>query len=464
MSTRTKRAAIYSRLSYSRTDTQAEATLDRQEKACRDLAKAKGYDVVKTYSDVESAFHTERKRPGYEALVADVEAGLIDVVIVWRSDRLYRRSRQLHEIIDGWGKRVTFATVQSGDLDLGTSDGWLRASIMADVAEHESRVKGERVKARIAQRATQELRHASGGRRPFGWAKVEGERGYVIDPVEAEALAEVYRRIARGDSLHSVTRWLNESHTTPAGQPFARSTMRSMLASPRHAGLVSHHGVIVGPAADGQAVIDQATWHRVQAILTDPTRVRAPRSRTLLAGMARCTGCGSTLLASTKATKQGDRVPTMRCPSCGWTRRRALVEPLVVAAVGAYLTKHRERLLVAPKRQADDPTQDLAEVDADLAALDGALASGAMRLDGYQRAQAALLTRRDALLVRMTAAAGRPATAALVALDDPASAWQHLVESDLDAARALLREIVEAVEVSRSAQASPEDVSITWRV
>lgn len=477
-STNETRAALYLRLSYEQRSGQAEATHERQERDCRALAKRQGLEVVAVFRDTDSAY-SGKARPGYRAMTEAAERGEFDVLIVWRTDRLYRRLRDLLEITDGLAKRVRIESVMGGEIDLTTADGRMHAQMLGSVAEHESAVKSERVAARIRQRAVDERRPAAGGRRQYGWWPVDedpdrpghprpgGRAGWTVYEAEAAYLREAYARAARGDSIASIARWLNDQDQVgPSGQPFKVATVRSLMKSARQAGLVTYRNQIVGDAADGQRVVDVATWQQVQVRLNDPTKDRTVREKTLLAGIARCTRCGEKFSSSTK-DDGSRRVPILRCRGCGASRRRGLVEPLVVAAVGKYLVKHRRRLLVPakPRKDGGDVAESLRQVDEDLAGLDALLASGQMRVDGYARAQGSLLARREELLGQLSVRTGRPATAALAAVEDPAAAWERLVEEDLVAARAVLREIVEAIEISPSAVASrpdPNDVRIRW--
>lgn len=473
------RAALYLRLSYEQRMGQTEATHERQEKDCRALAKRQGLEVVSVFRDTDSAYSGKR-RPGYEAMTEAAQRGEFDVLVVWRTDRLYRRLSDLVAITDGLATRVAIATVMGGEVDLSTADGRMHAQMLGAVGEHESAVKGERVAARIRQRATQELRPAAGGRRQFGWMPVDedpdrpghprpgGRAGWTVYEPEAVLLREAYARVARGDSIASVARWLNDQgRAGPSGNSFKVATVRSMLKSPRQAGLVVYKGSIVGEAADGERVVDVATWQTVQTRLSDPAKDRVVRERTLLAGLATCTRCGEKFSSSTKDDGPR-RVPILRCRGCGMSRRRSLVEPLVVGAVGEYLTTHRRRLLLpdtAAARGQKTAERDLSEIEFDIVAMDSMLAAGTIRAEAYAKAVSVLYERRDAALASLAARAGRPATAALVAVEDPAAAWEALVEHDLVAARAVLREIVELIEISPSAIASrpdPNDVRIRW--
>jgi hypothetical protein len=298
-----------------------------------------------------------------------------------------------------------------------------------------------------------------------------GKPGWTVFEPEATYLREAYQRVARGDSIAGTARWLNEQgQVGPTGTPFRTNTLRSALASPRQAGLVVYRGQLVGEAAGGQRVIDPGVWQQVQAILQDPAKDRVVRERTLLAGLCECERCGERFSATTKEdSKTKVRYPVLKCRGCGMSRRRALVEPLIIAAVGEYLMRHREGLLVPKEVTAKTKQtahQELAVIDREIAALDDMLASGSLRAEAYARGTSRLYARRDEAVVRVTALAGRPATAGLVGLKDPAAAWERLVVSDVAAARAVLRELVAAITIipaAVSTRPQPEDVAITFR-
>ena len=474
-----QRVVIYVRLSYASREGQAEATLDRQEADCRARAVREGWEVVGVYQDVDSAY-SGKHRPGYEAMVEAANAGEFDIVLCWRTDRLYRRVQQLLDITTGLAAWVRIETVNSGEIDLTTADGRLRAGMLAQIAEHESAVKAERVAARIEQRATKELRHSSGGRRSYGWMPADpnplhpdrprpgGVPGYVVHEPEAEYLREAYERVARGDSMISVVRWLNSEHQVgPTGQPFKQNTLRSTLLSPRHAGLVSHRGQLVGEAADGQRVVTVETWYSVRTRIQDPDKDHRSRARTLLAGKCRCGRCGAIMNASTKDNgPRGQRVQIFRCRGCSLSRRRFHVEPLVVTAVTDYLGRHAEDILSVVPVKDGGAAQDLRDIDAQLDALGKMIGDGTIDARAYQKATNGLYERREQVEARMLSEQGKPVLSALYGKGFQPEAWEALIDSDLPRARALINELIETVVVNPSSVAGrplPDDIKIVWR-
>jgi DNA invertase Pin-like site-specific DNA recombinase len=252
-----RRAGIYLRISEDRTGREAGVT--RQEPDCRGLADQLGWEVVDTYVDNDISAYSGKRRPGYERLKADLVAGRIDAIIVWHPDRLYRRSRDLLDLIDLLGETTPeVATVMAGTVDLSTSNGRLVAKIGADVAEHESEHKAERV-ARW-HRARAEAGQPNGGIRPFGYQRDR----VTIDETEAALIREAARRVLAGETRWSiVSDWNARKIPTVTGRLWSTTALGGTLRSPRVAGLrehKGHHYPAVWPA-----ILDRPTWDRLRA-------------------------------------------------------------------------------------------------------------------------------------------------------------------------------------------------------
>src|SRR5262245_50639409 len=114
------RAGIYARISEDRHDD--GLGVERQLRDCRKLARERRLTVVEEFVDNDMSASNGKRRPAFERLLAEVEAGRIDAVVVWHPDRLYRRARELERIIDVVEQAGTkFATVRAGDFDLATA-------------------------------------------------------------------------------------------------------------------------------------------------------------------------------------------------------------------------------------------------------------------------------------------------------------------------------------------------------
>src|SRR3989442_14375571 len=92
------RAGIYVRISHDPEHDQLG--VQRQEKACRELAKRQGWPVVDVYQDDDLSAFTGKPRPAYQRLMADVTAGRVNAIVAWHGDRLHRSLRDLEDFID----------------------------------------------------------------------------------------------------------------------------------------------------------------------------------------------------------------------------------------------------------------------------------------------------------------------------------------------------------------------------
>jgi len=288
-------AAIYARISSDPDDTRLG--VERQLADCRALAVRKGWAVVREYVDNDISASGAKRRPQYRQMLEDIKTGDVDAVIVWADDRLHRQPKELEEffdIIDAAGIK-DLATV-SGDMDLSTDDGKLKARILGAVAANESAKLTRRIRRKHEELA-QTGKLSGGGHRPYGF---EDDR-LTIRLDEAHTIKELASRVLSGDSLRSMCRDLDERGlSTVTGAPWTPHVLRRMLMSARISGQREHLGEIVGPA-EWPGIIAPADTARLRSVFGDPRRRtnRSPR-RYLLAGMLRCQLCGATLVARPK--------------------------------------------------------------------------------------------------------------------------------------------------------------------
>lgn len=283
-------AAVYCRIS--RDKTGAGLGVERQQRDCRKLAKQLGWDIRKVFVDNDISAYNGKRRPQYEALLADIDAGLVTGVLAWHPDRLHRSPKELETYIDLSEKHgVTTHTVQAGQWDLSTPAGRLNARTVGNFARYESEHRAARVTAANAQRAARGGWH--GGRRAYGWEP----DGMTPRDTEAAELRKAAEQIASGVSLRAVVADLNarKAPTVNANKPWVSSALRDALISPRHAGLCTYKGEIVGEAA-WPAILPMELWQAVRRTLTDPTRRTNTVGGTvkwLGSGIYRCGVCGS---------------------------------------------------------------------------------------------------------------------------------------------------------------------------
>src|SRR3954471_841364 len=242
-------------------------------------AKLRGWKMAEHYQDNDvSAFKENIVRPAFERLLADLEAGVLDGVVVYNQDRFVRQPSDLERAIRVYdrakaaGRQLVFATV-SGDLDLGSDDGITMARVMVAFANKASRDTARRV-------ARKHLEFAQTGVpisawRPFGWK----EDRRALETKEAEAIRDGVRKLLAGVPLAEVCRSWNVAGTlTPRGNAWVSTAARQVFRNPRLGGWRLYKGEIVQDV-EGQPVLGQwepiltvPEWEALQAELDSPER------------------------------------------------------------------------------------------------------------------------------------------------------------------------------------------------
>ncbi|MCV7006414.1 MULTISPECIES: recombinase family protein [Mycobacterium] len=376
-------AAIYARIS-----SDAEGTglgVARQLEDCRKLAADRGWPVGGEYVDNDVSAFSGKPRQQYARMLADLGSGDRDAVIVYNLDRLHRRPVELEEFVtlcESVGVRDV-ATV-TADIDLGNDDGLFMARIFAAFAAKESGRKSARIRRKMLQNAEAGLPHGSA--RPFGY---EADK-ITVRESEATVIRQMVDRYLAGQSLRSLTIWLNESQIAPSvATSWQTTAVRQVLSSGRVAGLREHRGEVIG-AAVWPAIITPADRDRVLARMAARSVTKSRTARTyLLSGMLRCGRCGNRLYSQARHSNPQNRVRRYVClkgPDHGGCGRltvvAAPVEELLAEAVMARLDSPQLADALAGKTTADADVAALAaQVDADQERLDelaGLYADGAI--------------------------------------------------------------------------------------
>lgn len=467
------RAAIYTRVS--RDLTGKGAAVARQEEDCRALAAARSMDVAVVFNDNDLSAYSGTPRPGYQALLAAIESSEVDIVLVWHTDRLYRRMQDLEEYISVCQARaVPTLAVQAGPLDLATPSGRMIARTLGSVAQYESEQKAERQKRANFQRAMQG-RHAS-TTRIFGYEL----DGLHLREDEASAVAAAYRSVLDGASLAAICRRLNSAglRTSKKGNLWDSTVLSQLLRSPRYAGFRVYHGVILTGADGGPIrgewppIVDDETWHAAQVILTDPSRKWKHPPQQLLSGVARCAVCGATIHSG--GTRNGRR--RYRCSAkAGHAYREAEpIDRFVEDVVVAYLSRPEIATTLAPTEDRDEAAEILRELASVQQRSDGlvkAFTDGLVSQQQLQEGQTRLDNQRQELQSRLPTPRGTLLRRLLVAPDVP-DLWSSL---DTDERRQVIRELLD-IEIipARTKEATyldwrkrvlnPASLRLSWRL
>lgn len=402
-------AAIYARIS---ADVEGKSLgVQRQLEDCRKLAADRGWPVGAEYVDNDVSAFSGKPRRQYARMLADLESGTRDAVIVYNLDRLHRRPVELEEFVtlcESVGVRDV-ATV-TADIDLGNDDGLFMARIFAAFAAKESGRKSARVRRKMLQNAEAGLPH--GSVRPFGY---EDDK-ITLREDEAAVVREMVDRYLAGQSLRSLTVWLNDSGIAPAvAKSWRTSAVRQILCSGRIAGLREHRGEVIG-AAKWPAIITPAERDRVLVRMASRSVTKTRAARTyLLSGLLRCGRCGNRLYSQARHSNPDNRVRRYVCLSgpdqggCG--RLTVVAEPVERLLTDAVLTRldspHLAKVLAGKSSPDRDVAALAAQVETDQARLDelaGLYADGVISAREW-------ITARDPITARITQARREIATA-----------------------------------------------------
>ena len=323
-------ALIYTRIS---SDRSGEGVgVARQEKEWRALAERRGWNVVAVFSDNDVSAYSGKARPGYEAMMRMIASGRVRHLIAWHQDRLHRNTRELEDFIDIIeAGSVMVETVNGGSHDFRTPNGRMYARMSGVVARNASEQASERIKSKFREKAA--AGEYSGGVRPFGY----DADGVTVRPDEAETIRQATREILAGGSLRDIARRLNdEGVTSSRGKPWSPNQVKAMVMRARNAGLREHQGEVVGQAV-WPAIVDEADWRSVRAVLMDPSRRTTTTNvrKYLLSGIARCGECGGVIIAKWVSSRQSKRLVYecrySHCVARAMQHVDALVERTVVA-------------------------------------------------------------------------------------------------------------------------------------
>jgi DNA invertase Pin-like site-specific DNA recombinase len=315
--TKVFRCAIYTRKSSEEGLEQDFNSLHAQRESCDAYIKSQrheGWTPLPALYDDGGYSGGSTERPALKRLLADIQSHLIDVVVVYKVDRLTRSLAdfaKIVEIFDAAG--VSFVSVTQ-QFNTTTSMGRLTLNVLLSFAQFEREVTGERIRDKIA--ASKQKGMWMGGWVPLGYERKD--RTLTINETEAVTIRAIFDLFLKLKNVQRVQTELarlsltTKPYATPRGRAvgglsFARGHLYKILSNPLYIGEIEHKGV----RYPGQhpPLIDAATWDAVQAQLAanhheNRTRTNA-KSKSLLAGLI-YDDAGNRLVSS-HATKNGKR-------------------------------------------------------------------------------------------------------------------------------------------------------------
>ena len=213
-------------------------------------------------------------RPGLQRLMADIEDGLVDVVVVYKIDRLSRSLADFAKLVEVFDRNdVTFVSVTQS-FNTTTSMGRLTLNILLSFAQFEREVTAERIRDKFA--ASRKKGMWMGGVPPYGY-RVEN-RKLVIDEERADHVRWIFARFLEIGSGTELARDVaKRGIRTPRGNRIDKKYLYRMLNNRAYIGEAVHKGQSY--PGEHSAIIDRKTWGRVHTILQESPRKRAARTR-----------------------------------------------------------------------------------------------------------------------------------------------------------------------------------------
>jgi site-specific DNA recombinase len=273
-----KRCAIYTRKSSDEGLDQAFNSLDAQREAGEAYVKSQaseGWKLIPTLYDDGGFSGGSMERPALRRLLDDVDAGKIDVVVVYKIDRLTRSLADFARIVETFDARsVSFVSVTQA-FNTTSSMGRLTLNVLLSFAQFEREVTGERIRDKIA--ASKAKGMWMGGVPPLGYDLPEaGSRTLRVNEVEAELVRTIYQHYLAIGSVHRLAAALaddgivSKRHVTSSGRelggtPFGRGALFHLLRNRIYLGKIVHKDLI--HQGEHLPIIDAALFERVQAHL-----------------------------------------------------------------------------------------------------------------------------------------------------------------------------------------------------
>jgi site-specific DNA recombinase len=271
------RCAIYTRKSSEEGLEQEFNSLDAQREACAAYIasqRTEGWIALPTEYDDGGFSGGTLERPGLQRLLADMEAELVDVVVVYKIDRLSRSLMDFSKLVEVFDRNaVTFVSVTQS-FNTTTSMGRLTLNILLSFAQFEREVIGERIRDKFA--ASRKRGMWMGGWTPLGYDVVD--RRLVVNQVEAELVRRIFARFLELGSVTLLVRELQQQGaTTKQGKSFEKGAVYKLLNNRVYVGEAVHKELAY--PGEHAALIKPAMFERVRAILASNGRQRAASTR-----------------------------------------------------------------------------------------------------------------------------------------------------------------------------------------
>lgn len=305
----TLRCAVYTRKSHEDGLEQEFNSLDAQRDACEAFIRsqaARGWELAPGRYDDGGFSGGTMERPALKRLLTDIADEAVDVIVVYKIDRLSRSLLdffRMVEVFENQGVSFVSVTEQFNTTD---SSGRLMLGILMSFAQYEREIAGERIRDKVA--AAKRRGKWCGGPPPLGYDVDRENKRLVINESEAQLVRRIFRRFVQTGSTLQVARELNaDGLTTKAwttnkgnhrtGHPWSVGHLYRHFKNRLYLGEVQHNDNTY--PGEHEAIVDRALWDRAQELLADNHRTGRFSGRLTshspLRGLIRCGHCDSAM-------------------------------------------------------------------------------------------------------------------------------------------------------------------------
>jgi DNA invertase Pin-like site-specific DNA recombinase len=426
------RAFGYVRISKETTDTTSP---QRQLQAIQRLCRERGWKLLEVFEDIDRSAYNGRHRPALDEMMRRLAE--TDAIVFWTLSRLSRSAIQSGEIARATKDAGVHLVATDMNIDTTSAGGTFVYQVLAAAAEMESETISERSRAMMAYKRQ---RDEWVGRVPYGWRRAG--KSIEPDPAQVRVLAKVAEKYIGGASFHALAREFGLAHG---------ASLRRVLGSDRTAQL-----------------LDPDLADQLSVALADRRMARAPASaRSLLAGVAACSICGSGLGATSTRPGRPGWLGQYRCQQSGHVgiARGWLDDYVAKAVIDAVDTTRLVEAIRA--RQESGRTHKASEIEARLAVIEDEFDRGSLSEARYRE-------RRSRLLDQLAEARHTERRDNGLALPEELARklGERWADLPVSVKRQIVRAVIERIEVlpfdgTRAGRprsgVDPSRVTITWR-
>lgn len=298
------RCAIYTRKSTEHGLKLEFNSLDAQREACDAYIKSQasqGWKALPKYYDDAAFSGGTLDRPALQQLLADIDAGLIDVIVVYKIDRLTRSLADFAKLVEKFDRRSISFVAVTQQFNTTSSMGRLTLNVLLSFAQFERELASERVRDKVA--ASRRKGKWTGGTVPLGYDA--RNKKLAVNPREAETVRTIFRRYLELGSLSQLVPDLDRKGIVTkqrdtklakyrGGIPFSYGPLAHLLKNRVYLGEIHHGGKWY--RGEHEAIVDPALFDLVQNLMRQNSS--SGKSKQLASGALLRESCSTTAITA----------------------------------------------------------------------------------------------------------------------------------------------------------------------